>query len=383
MNLREILGGIDMTADDNITTIKTICGFDKYLCPYKNNTVVGNITKKFVKNKITEWKTFQNVYYKDGELELKYYDKFMDVMNNIFPLPVVAESDTDLVYMISTIYSSNSTKIINGIEKLLNLIDPFKQTIRELFMEWKMYLEKLIEIFVELRENYIDSKLKTSEFKNTENNFSALVERWVEIDTENKIDTSSPILFFNFPPLDIVLEKTIPKIEWRIKGAPDKITDVIDTFLSTIKEVKFEYIGFCPQVLITRFKLLLKFPVTELLNIIKILDISKSKTLDFDNKQSEKIINEIKLLKNKIISNLTTKDVNLKKSNVGKISEFPKNPRDKVKFYEKYIDAYLNLYQQLMPIFIKKEKNICDISVNINLISNDISKLTNMTAVKS
>jgi hypothetical protein len=380
MTLHEILGGIDMSIDDNTTTIEIIGGFNKYLEPQKNTMVVGNITKTFVKNKITEWKTFQDVYYKDGELELKYYDKFMDVMNIIFPLPVSTESDKDLVYMIYTIYNSNTAQIINGIEKFLNLIDPFKLTMRELFMEWKMYLEKLIEIFVELREQYIDTKLKTSEFKNTENNFSALVERWSEIDTENKIDTSSPILFFNFPPSAINLEKTIPKIEWHIKGAPDKITNTIDTFLSAVKKVKFEYIGFCPHLLITRFKLLLNFPVAELLNIIKILNTTK----DFDIKQhekikqSEKIINEINLLKNQINLKLTTKNFNIKRHKVGKISDFPKNPNDKVKFYEKYIDAYLDLYQRLIPIFVKKEKDICEISVKINLISKDISVLTNL-----
>lgn len=378
MNLREILGGIDTLADDDTTTIEIISGFNKYLSPQKNTMVVGNITKTFVKNKITEWKTFQDVYYKDGELELKYYDKLMDVMNVIFPLPIFTESDKDLVYMIYNIYNSNSTQIINCIEKFLNLIDPFKLTMRELFMEWKMYLEKLIEIFVELRENYIDAKIKTSEFKNKENDFSALVERWSEIDTENKIDTSSPILFFNFPPSSINLEKTIPKIEWRIKGAPDKITNAIDAFLSEVNEVKFEYVGFCPHILITRFKLLLKFPVAELLNIIKILDISKSKQFDLNVKQSKKIIKDVNSLKNQINSNLTTKEFNIKRHKVGKISDFPKNPKDKVKFYEKYIDAYLDLYHQLMPIFIKKEKDICDISVKINLISKDLSKLTNL-----
>jgi hypothetical protein len=202
-----------------------------------------------------------------------------------------------------------------------------------------------------------------------------LVEKWIEIDMENKTNTSSPILFFNFPPKKVNLEKSIPKIEWQINGAPKNITDMIDTFLKSIKQNKFGYCGFCIHAVIERFKLLMDFPFAELLNIIYVLGDNH----DDDVIQKLKIITKnIKSLSSQICNIKNMKSIKINKPKVPPSKDFPKNPEGKIQFYEKYIEAYLNIYQQILPNFVKKEKLICELSLKVNIISNDITETNNI-----
>jgi hypothetical protein len=366
------LGGIDIIAGNDTIVITTVGGFDKYLNPISQNMIVGDIAKIFVKNKITEWQTFKNVYYENKKLKPKYYDKLMDVMNNIFAMPIHTESDKDLVYMITTMYNSSNEEFFNGLNKNLNLYTSFKLTLRYLFMTWKMYLEKLIEIFVKIREQYIKTHIEP---KNKENNFLKLTNQWIEIDIENHTNTSSPILFFNFPPKKVNLEKSIPKIEWYINGAPISITNAIDTFLKAIKQIDFIYCGFCIHNVIERFKLLISFPFVELINAINAIDINQK--YNIINKQLKKIIKKIMSLKTQVCDIKNIKLPNIIKNKVPQAKNFPKNPEDKINFYEKYINAYLNVYQQMLPSLSKKEKLICELSLKINIIAADIIQITN------
>lgn len=369
--LGDILGGIDIQAGSNTNIITTIGGFDKHSIPHETNVVVGDTVKTFVKNKISEWQTFKDVYFKDGKLDTKYYDKFITMLNNIYPLPVNSNNDEELIYMIYNIYISPLQNICNGINKLLNLKDPFKKTIKHLFMLYKMFIEKLMHVFVVLRNRYIDK----NKLDDKHNNFNELLNRWSEIDLENKIDTSSIILFFNFPPKAVELDKSIPKIKWHISNTKE-LNDLIDKFLKQISDNNFSYVGFCSHVIVKRFKLLLDFPVDELISIInKLLPNNMSDDLNKNDKiVISKISDIIKIIKS--VNNPI--NIKLKKVNVKDFQHFPKTHDEKVKFYIKYINAYLDLYQKTMPYFIKKEKNICNASMNMNILANDIQTITNI-----
>lgn len=370
--LLKILGGVDDTCGKNTNnTIKIVGGFDKYLQPQTQTRVIGELSKTFVKQKNTEWATFKDVYFKNGKLDQQYYYKFMDVLNNIFPIPLHTDIDKEMVYMISTLYEAPSVQIINSINNYLNLLDPLKLTLRYLFMMWKIYLEKLIEIFIELREKYIEThKLQK---KNKKNTFNELVERYVEIDNENKTDTSSPILFFNFPPKEINVEESIPKIEWKINGCDKELKKLIDTFFTKIKKANFAYIGFCMHAVITRFQILLSFPFDVLLDIISALDTKKK--YNEINTCSKHIVDRITILRDQICIIKIYKNIKLKKVKVPHPKNFPKNHDKKIIFYEKYISAYLTIYNQILPLFINKEKLICELSVKVNEITNEIQKL--------
>ena len=379
-NLSDILGGINNLPDDT-NTISIVGGYNKYLNPYESKMIVGDTVKTFVKTVNIEWDSFKKTYYSNGKLEDHYYDKLLETVNNIFPLPFSTDNDKEIMYMIHTIYESSPDKICNSIEKHLNLLNPVKKTIKYLFMIWKLYIEKLIELFVNLREMVINKNNP----KHHKNVFNTLVDKWSDIDAENRIDTSSLILFFNFPPKNINLEKTIPKINWNIQNHP--IDKKINKFLDTIKQSEFEYLGFCPHIIIKRFKILLLFPTSDLLNIInelkKIIE-NKSGNCKSTNlckqicSQSSPVIKKFNELSKDICGIRSMCKLKIKKQKLCSISSFPNNVDKKIKCYEKYVNAYIMLYQQLLPHLIKKEKSVCKISILITVISNDIQKIINL-----
>ena len=356
----EILGGVDKNNKDISDIINIVGGYNKYTKPINTEMRIGNLSKMFVKIKLVEWNSFKKNYFVKNKLPDKYYDKFIERLNIIFTLPYNIDNDNDLLYMISKIYNAPIENIYNTIESQINFLDPYKKSVHHLFMSWKVLIEKLIELFVQLREDYIETN---KSHKNKPNNFKDLLERWYNIDIENNVDTSSLILFFNFHPQKISFEKSIPKIHWEIKGNP--VNKKIVNFLKKIKNTKFEYVGYCPHVFMERFNILLKFPINDLIDIINTLQPNKD------------LLNQIKLLNSKIQkTTITPSDKNY--NNIKK-QKFVYNPptskEEKTKIFSKYVDLYMELYNQVLPHLIKKEKFIGEISKKINEIANEINDI--------
>jgi hypothetical protein len=374
--LYEILGGLN----EHTETITISGGFTINNIHVENSIVIGDATSNFIKNKIIEWDTFKSTYYKDNKLDPKFYTKFLNVLNNIYILPNFTTDENEILYMINNIYNAKPAEIINGLTKIINIYQPLKLAIKHLFMIYKVYIEQLIETYVNLRDSYI-IKLKDA----TQNNFKEMTARWNIIDTENKIDTSSPILFFNFPPSKINLEKSIPKIEWQInskEGNHKKINLLVDKFLKEIKTRNFEYVGYCPMVASHRFQLLLKFPVDHLIRMIDALrehnhkntnNSTAKKHCDFNSN----IVKKINALTKKIkdINESIPAIINIKYIKVANIQKFPNDMTipQKVNCFEQYIKAFLQLYKDLIPYIIKKEKSINTLAININMVSSDIA----------
>jgi hypothetical protein len=353
----EILGGIDTNNKDISNRINIVGGYDKYTNPVNTEMRIGDLSKMFVKIKITEWDSFKKNYFTNNKLPDKYYDNFIERLNTIFTLPYNIVNDTDLLYMVSKFYSAPAKQIFNSIESQLNFLESYKKSIQHLFMSLKVFIENLIELFVQIREEYIEtSKLRN----NKSNNFKDLLERWYNIDVENNIDTSSLILFFNFHPKKISFEKSIPKIHWNIKG--NSVDKKIINFLKKIKNTKFEYIGYCPHVFMERFNILLKFPINDLIDIINTLQPNKL------------LLNQVNIINSKIQKT----SIGVSHGCCDKIKKekftykVPKSKDEKVKIFSKYADLYIDLYKQMLPHLIKKEKYINDISKKNNDISNDI-----------
>ena len=363
------IGGLidNMSGGSKFLTVSG--GFTKKLKHKEHKIVIGNDTKNFINNRMLEWDSFKSTFYANGKLHPKYYDKFLNVLNNIFIMPFFTVNEDDILYFINNIYKAKPSEIFNGLQKIIPINNTIKSAIRHLFMIYKIYIEKTIELYISLRRKYIKDKHLSA--KNKENNFDEMLEKWHLIDSKNSIETSSTILFFNFPPSTIEFEKTIPRIEWDIKGSSSKLAKKIKTFLYKIKTRKFSYIGFCPHVAITRFKLLLDFPIDELLDIVIEIDHKYNK-----KNEHQKIIKKLGKI-TESYKNISQSNINISRVKVDDISSFNKkmSVEKKIECFEKYIVAFLKMYKDLIPHMAKKEKEINNIAMSINDIASDINLL--------
>jgi hypothetical protein len=117
----------------------------------------------------------------------------------------------------------------------------------------------------------------------------------------------------------------------------------------------------------------MQFPYNNLLKIIFLLNHN----YDYSdiNKQFLTAKKELSIIHKQFGNIKTYKHITINKIQVPTAKSFPKNTPDKIKFYEKYINAYLNMYEQLTYDFIKKEKLICEASVSLNMLTNELHKL--------
>ena len=371
--LNGILGGLDKLVNNNQQILTISGGFNKKTQHIENNIVIGNMTKNYVKDKIVEWTSFKKIYYKNGKLDPIYYDKFLSELNNIFFLPSFTDNDNELIYFITNIYASTPDEIANGMIKTINIYDPLKHAIRYLFISYKIYIENLIEIFVNSRNHYIEQE----KLNDINNNFDELVEKWNRIDIENKVNTSSPILFFNFPNRDIVIDESVPRIHWEIKKTNNN--EKINKFLKIINDSNFYYPGFCPFVAIQRLLLLLKFPVNKLIEII--LDLNhkyKKNKYKKINKLSLEIVKNIEKLTPHVKNIYNFDKIKISQKKMPRMNKFPKlEPvKNKIKLFETYIELYIKTYKDIMPFICKKESYINDIALEINNIAKDIQNIT-------
>jgi hypothetical protein len=377
--LKELFGGYDKLAGSP-KKLTISGGFTKDNKHIEHKIIIGDLAKNFVKNKIIEWDAFKSAYYKKGKINKKYYNQFINAINDIFPLPIHTTDEDELLFLVSNIYKTNPNEIITALMKSVNIISSLKSAIRHLFMVYKVYLERMIEIYINLRNGYI-TKFNLQKNNNLIN-FDEITARWNIIDTKNDIDTSSPILFFSFHPSTIKFEKTIPKLKWDIKSTNikhKKINRKAGEFLDEIKNRKFVYVGYCPHIAIDRFKSLLKFPINNLIEMIKLIDYDNEYSCI--DKKCTLITRKVVELSSKV-SEIHTKDKSLvcmKDIEVKVLQEFPKNTKisKKIKYFEQYVDAFIQLYKDLIPRLIEKEKYINNLAIDINKIAEDLQLLSN------
>jgi hypothetical protein len=375
--IKLILGGIDDVVVGENYNLQVSGGISTKNTHINKYILSGNKSKTYVKKKLIEWDSFKEVYYDNGTLDTKYFVNILKTANDILPLPVYTTNFDDFIYMADTLYNSDLSKISNALINTYDIYDPFNQSIRFLFMSYKVYIENIIEIFVKLRNLHVDLKEIID--------FDDLIEKWTYIDLENKTDTSSIILFFNFPPSVLKLDSTIPTIKWKINNTKNnqmykKYNKLIDKFLSDIKTLKFQYIGFCPHVSTMRLLAILKFPIFHLLNAIYELDKISKKPQKIKNKLNSKckcIIKKIKniekcmsVIKTPVILSYSKKKVCLQRT---KFSSSDKSCQ--IKILEKYIGLYLHLYEKTLPEISKREFLVNKVAISFSEISNSIQNL--------
>ncbi len=381
MQESNILGGIN-SIPGGTSILQVSGGFTLKSEHIENRVLIGNLAKTYIKNRILEWTTFQETYYKKGKLSSdKDYKNLLCVLNDIFPLPIYTINEDELLFLIKHIYTASPTEIMTALTKSTPLQAPLQASIRHLFMTYKIYIEQSIELFVHLRQDYMKKRnlLKSA----NSNEFMKLVDRWNSVDMENKVNTSSLILFFNFPPTSAKLEKTVPQINWNIPGATILVNKSITAFLAAAKKHKFSYGGFCPHAAIERFNLLLRFPIKELLVAINAIDFNK-KYSDINDKCNT-IIPKVVALQHKARDLHKAPEIKLSDRKLSKkldISKFAKSASvaDKTHVFEEYIKLFMKLYKEIAPYLVEKEKKINNLAMGINVVAKDLQSLADSYA---
>ena len=152
------IGGVIDTISGGSKFLTVSGGFTKKLKHKEHKIVIGNATKNFINNRMLEWDSFKSTFYVNGKLDPEYYDKFLNALNSIFIMPFFTINENDILYFINNIYKAKPSEIFNGLQKTIPINNTIKSAIRHLFMIYKIYIEKTIELYISLRSKYIKDK---------------------------------------------------------------------------------------------------------------------------------------------------------------------------------------------------------------------------------
>jgi len=324
-----------------------------------NATVLKNIsntTQTEIRNRMIDYNAFRNQYLKNNKIDEKYKITLESLLYDIMPFNCnIFEKDTTTTSKIEKLYK------LGNKELFILLIDYFKLkeiktlTYELIFFAYKDLLEKIISIFINLRNSICG-----------DNNIKKLENIWKLYNDNNNIDTSSIYLYFIFNKIE-----ELPKYKWSIPNKKyKKINNKIQIFLNKIDEVNYNYKGFCPYDIKNRMSSLFSFPIKELLDCIA--------EMDTDNKY-KKIYNDIYDLvvyieiNKKYIKNKLNVDYILEQYNLNSI-KLLKIDRKKEK---NIMDTYTNIVKYMFDAYVKFTPELLRIENKFYKLSNKIEKISN------
>ena len=235
--------------------------------------LVGNETALIIRNKISNWRTFINVFWDYG-VSPRYESVFAKTIHEVTGANTLGFDLNDLMELMDGLRELPPDTLLRGMYNTMGFNKHISMALRSVFMIWKHHLESLIVRFNHVRTEYITKH----KLKDPPNDISKLIQAWKVVDTKHKINTSSKILFYSMPPDDLSKvvwvsarrwASTPEKFMWEIKKSP--VSHPINEFLAAIESNGFVYPGFCPKRPVSRLNALLKFPIKELIVCIKAL----------------------------------------------------------------------------------------------------------------
>lgn len=323
---------------------------------------ITDITINKIKNKFIDYKKFKEIYgVKNKKINLKYINALQNIMYDILPLnnKIYDTYDTH-IKKINYTYSLSKCDLFNLFIDYFN-IDNIKLISYEmLFYSYKNMIEKLVEIFIKLKNDNIN------DLKNT----------WNAYNIENNIDTSSILLYFLFN------DHKIGKYKWDLPNTNTNknINNNINEFLDKIQTLNFKYLGFCPYAYKKRLHAILIFPVEELLECIKIMDHTNNYIHIYNaiNKLKKYIQNNQKVIKNysnNCLPNLL-KEIDPKKKLNKNITEIDKINNTAITYsYLHFIKYIFNLYIEYTQDLLILENNYYKLSISIDNILDIIKEV--------
>ncbi len=339
--------------------------------------VFGDRTLMSIREKISNWRTFIDVYWKkNGTLDKKSTLSFYQVLKDIFHVPI-PEDQTEVLQLIEGIFSMTNPQILNGIGKSHHLNEPIIISFRVNFMIWRDHLEELLMRYAEARNKYI----KKHKFKDQKNDMTALLENWKKYDEKYEIQSSSRLLLFSNLPaspskIPSIAHKYSGEVKWNpnIKkfhwGCGNK--KVIVQLEAALKD--FIYMGFCQRKPVYRYGKLLEFPIKELLLAIKFLG-GESPKADY----CEMLSNIKKVLISPKFGKTPPK---LKLNKIPHASQLRKKYKMKSKTAHDnnnleirwHVDQYIELCKTTKYYFAEREKYYLDVTRTVNNIGFVVKK---------
>jgi hypothetical protein len=193
--------------------------------------VVGGKTVYYNTNARDTWEAHKRLGNKDFTIK---------TINEILELPEYVEDGKLLCQVLKQIWDAPVEKLFYGIARRLDLDEPIGVARRTLFWKFKEFIEAVITVY-----------LKTVQQVDIQKEFT----QWRDVVKRNNTDTSSIILWSLFS-----------------KESP--------SHKKYLKNISFEYLGYCPKVPNERINALLLFPTDQLIGEI----MKKNKnfsTIDF------------------------------------------------------------------------------------------------------
>lgn len=346
-----------MTINSNsIKYIKIYGGVNKIIKKNIDNQVLNKIKNKCIDHKLFK----KNYYIKDNAINVKYIELLKMHMYDILPLNnKIYNSFNTCFEKIKYTHSLSYVSIINLLIDYFKLNDNKIMSYEILFHSYKNMIEKLIEIFIKLKNDDISNIRK----------------EWCVYNNKNNINTSSVLLYFLFNK-----HNSINYNLSTISFENNIINTKINIFLDKLNKINYRYLEFCPHYYENRLQSILSFPIEELIDCIKSMD----KNNNYVNKY--KIIYELKIYikKNKInikklnnsiseiIDDINNIEINKKKNTFvnNNISDIPL-----INIYTDFIEYMFYIYKSYLPYLLEIEDNHYKLSIEIDNIINILNKI--------
>jgi len=321
--------------------------------------LITNKFKTMLRDSYIDWGTFLEIYHDNIQLR--------DMFDQVSKLLNVKDNEnlhSAMIPIVEKIYDLPLEAHMTVLLKQFMLYEPVSLAIHGLFTTFKHHFEYLVELFSNLRNDYItENKLKVKL-----NDWSELTRYWEEKNLEYELESSSVILLFLNPP-----KKIKSKMHYKIPGKEELISCLRDA----IK--KFTYLGWCPKVPHKRLQALLKFPINEFVSIIR----SINPNVDLpDYKKIEQLISDVlstKPIKPEIKDNYSREKPpkeleQLVKKKSSKTTNSDEYNQAQIKLVKWYVNKILDLRKQLLPYGKQLEMYYVDSAKKISEINTIIKQ---------
>ncbi len=325
----------------------------------KNLVIEGNVLASIKKN-VYDWEALKK-YVVSGDLPKETKNKIIvDSINDILNPPKYINSTGKLIMLIEQLLKLSDDEIVVVIENSLNIQFPYEMAMQSMFYVWKDLIEYLLHVAT-IKYNTLCRTHGVDQIIDYDDNIRQI---HATLDKCN-IESTSPLLFYLFPPKsakcvelndgELVHFKPNDKL-------PKRVNRVIERLNTYIKSREFEYLGFCPLEPKRRLMAIINFRVEFVVGLIRAMDDTFF--------TSNKVFDVMGSVRDAVIAVAKHKEICKKIMNKACIARDVHGEK-----LQDYVDTFVGLYKQTLPVLLEKEKKWIEIAKEIETITTATSRL--------